>query len=143
MTVKQISVFLENRAGQLCQLTRVLSQHKIDMRALSIADTKDFGVLRLIVDDPDATIAVLRGEGYVASTTPVLAVEIPDRPGGLECVLDVLARRGVSLEYAYAFITRRTGAAYMIFRVTHVEDAVQSLQEAGIRLSGQEAICQL
>ena len=93
MTVKQISVFLENRAGQLCKLTRVLSDHKIDMRALSIADTKDFGVLRLIVDDPDATVEVLRAEGYVVSLTPVLAVEIPDRPGGLDCVLEALARQ--------------------------------------------------
>ena len=143
MTVKQISVFLENRAGQLCKLTRVLSDHKIDMRALSIADTKDFGVLRRIVDDPDATVEVLRAEGYVVSLTPVLAVEIPDRPGGLDCVLEALARRGVSLEYAYAFITRQTDSAYMIFRVTHTEDAIQALQEAGIHLSCQDKLNQL
>ena len=105
MTVKQISVFLENKPGQLRAFTEVLAKRGIDMRALSLADTRDFGIARLIVDDWNKADQVLREEGYVFSTTPVLAVAIPDEPGGLNRVLAFLGDNGVIVEYTYAFIT--------------------------------------
>ncbi|MEA5002293.1 MAG: acetolactate synthase, partial [Christensenella sp.] len=102
MTVKQISVFLENNAGQLAELTKVLDQNGIDMRALSVAETRDFGILRLIVDDSYKTATVLKDAGYICSITPVLAVAIPDEPGGLHKVLTILGDNKINLEYTYA-----------------------------------------
>ena len=133
MTVKQISVFVENQPGRLADLTRLLEKNRIDLRALSIADTEDFGILRLIVDDTYKAVRVLKEANYVCSVTPVLAVEIPDRPGSLVKVLDILGENGVNLEYTYAFIARRRDRAYMVFRVTDSERAVEVLNRHGVR----------
>ena len=138
MTVKQISVFLENKPGQLAKFTEVLNKHQIDMRALSVADTRDFGILRLIVDDSYKTACVLKEENYIFSITPVLAVEIPDEPGGLYKVLDLLRENEINLEYTYAFITRKKEFAYMIFRVEDNDKAIEVLGKNNIRLVCQD-----
>lgn len=143
MTVKQISVFLENKPGQLVELTDILSAHQIDMRALSIADTKDFGILRLIVDDPDKTAEVLKAAECVFSVAPVLAVEIADEPGSLSKILHILSDHGVNLEYTYAFITRRAQSAYMILRVEDNETTAAILAGRGVKLATQDELYRL
>ena len=104
MTINQISVFLENKPGQLAEFTRLLEENRIDMRALSIAETQDFGILRLIVDDPYKTVNVAKDAGYVCAITPVLAVEISDKPGSLVKMLTALGESGINVEYTYASI---------------------------------------
>ena len=143
MTVKQISVFLENKPGQLAKFTEVLNAHGIDMQALSVADAKDFGIVRLIADDSYKTACVLKDENYVFSITPVLAVEMPDKPGGLNRILDILMKNDINLEYTYAFISRKQNVAYMIFRVEDNEKASKVLDENGIRLISQEELSAL
>lgn len=143
MTVKQISVFVENKAGKLAELTDYLHQHEIDMRALSIAETQDFGIVRLIVDDTYKTSCVLKEAGYVASITPVLAVEIPDEPGSLFQILKMLGDGGVNLDYMYAFLTRKKATAYMILRVEDNEKAIEILGKNGIHTISQDGIADL
>ncbi len=143
MTAKQISVFLENKPGQLTEFTKLLDQNQIDMRALSVADAQDFGILRIIVDDSYKAACVLKEAGYVFSITPVLAVEIPDKPGSLVQVLDILGQNEVNLEYTYAFITRKKDRAYMIFRVTDNEKAIDVLTRNGIKLICQNDLSEL
>lgn len=133
MTVKQISVFVENKPGQLAEFTKLLEKNNIDLLALSIADTQDFGILRVIVDDSYKTVCMLKEEGYVCSVTKVLAVEIPDRPGSLVKILNALGEGGVNLEYTYAFLSRKKDSAYMIFRVTDNAKAVEVLNQNGIK----------
>lgn len=138
MTVKQISVFVENKAGRLAEITKVLYDNNVDLRALSIAETQDFGVLRLIVDDSYKTACILKEAGYVFSITPVLAVSIPDEPGSLCRILEILSDHDISLEYTYAFTASRKGFAYMIFRVENHERAIEVLSEKGIKLICQD-----
>src|SRR5699024_9959278 len=104
-----------NKPGQLAEFTRLLEQNQIDMRALSIAETQDFGILRLIVDDPYDTVNVAKDAGYICAVTPVLAIEIPDKPGSLVKMLSALGEAGINVEYTYAFLTRKKDVAYMIF----------------------------
>lgn len=143
MTVKQISVFVENTAGKLAELTEYLQQHDIDMRALSIAETQDFGIVRIIVDDAYKTSQVLKEAGYVASITPVLAVEMPDEPGSLFKILKLLGDGGINLEYMYAFLTRKADTAYMVLRVADNEKAAELLSKKGVHTVCQEAIASL
>ena len=143
MTVKQLSVFVENKPGQLAEFTKLLNQHQIDMRALSIAETQDFGILRLIVDDSYKTACLLKEAGYVFSITPVLAVEIPDEPGSLMRVLQILGENDINLEYTYAFISRRKDRAYMIFRVTDNDKAIKALGQNGITPICQDEFAEL
>lgn len=143
MTVKQISVFVENKAGKLAELTEYLHQHNIDMRALSIAETQDFGIVRIIVDDPYKTSCILKEAGYVVSITPVLAVEMPDEPGSLFRILKTLGDVDISLEYMYAFLTRKAGTAYMILRVEDNEKAIEVLSRNGIHTISQDVIVNL
>ncbi len=138
MTVKQISVFLENVPGTLVGLTEALSQHNIDLRAMAMAETKEYGILRMIVSDVFATSTILKDAGYVHSLTPVLAVAIPDVPGGLNNVLQVLASRGINVDYMYAFLGNKSGSAYVIIRVEDNNAATQALQSKGIRLVSSE-----
>ncbi len=134
MTIEQISIFVENKAGGLSQVTKTLADHQIDLRTLSIAETPDFGVLRAIVNDPGKTAAILTEAGYICKITPVLAVAIDDRPGGLHKVLQLLADNGINLEYTYAFVTRASDTAYMVVRVADNQKAIQVLTESGIPL---------
>ncbi len=143
MTVKQISVFLENKPGRLAEFTDVLSKNNIDMRALSLAEAEDFGIVRIIVDDVYNASTVLKDAGYVFSITKVLAVAIPDEPGGLSKVIRVLGDSSVNVEYMYAFITRKKGLAYMIFRVEDNKRAIEVLQENGIRPVCQDELSDL
>ena len=138
MSVKQLSVFLENRPGALYGMTGILSQNKIDMRALSVAETRDFGILRIIVDDPYKTATVLKDAGYVYNITPVLGVAIPDVPGGLNKVLQVLTDARINVEYMYAFLGGKTEAAYMIFRVEDPAAAEAALTKQGIHVVNQD-----
>lgn len=144
MSVKQISVFLENEPGRLLEMTRALAAGHIDMRALSLAETSDFGIARLIVDDVLGTATVLKDAGFVSSMTPVLAVAVPNVPGGLSRVLEVFADAAINVEYMYAVLSgRSSGDAYMIFRVSDDDKASAALVAAGVRQLGQEEIASL
>lgn len=139
--IKQISVFLENKPGSLYAMTGVLAQHQIDMRAFSLAETSDFGIARLIVDDVYKTATVLREAGFINKITPVLGVAIPDVPGGLNKVLQVLTDAKVNVEYMYAFLGGKgVDHAYMIFRVKDAASASAALAQRGIKVIDQGEI---
>ena len=140
MSVKQISVFLENKPGALLAMTRALAEQSVDMRAFSLAETSDFGIARIIVNDVEKTAAVLRDAGFVHNITPVIAVAISNTPGGLNAALEVLSAEGVNVEYMYAFIGGRKDSAYMIFRVADDEKSAAALRARGVRLAEQEEI---
>ncbi len=137
MSVKQISVFIENKKGKLAEATRFIADHDINLRALSIADTQDFGILRIICDDPKNAQAVLQDGGFITTATDVLAAAISDTPGSLATILEVLSEEGVIVEYTYAFNTSKAGA-YMIFRVDDNQIASAALAGAGIKTANQE-----
>lgn len=141
MSIKQLSVFVENRPGTLYALTGILANTGVDMRAMSLAETKDFGIVRIIVDRLyDATTA-LRDAGYVHTITPVLGVAIPDVPGGLNRVLQVLTDEKINVEYMYAFLGGKDSEhAYMIFRVDNADQAASALAARGIHAVDQEEI---
>ncbi|MBO5998522.1 MAG: ACT domain-containing protein [Lachnospiraceae bacterium] len=132
MTVRQISVFLENRPAALLEFTKLLEENSIDLRALSLAEAEDFGIVRIIVDDSYKTMQVLKDAGYVCNMTKVLAVEVEDKPGALVKVLNALGDNGVNLEYTYAFLSSKKGSAFMIMRVADNDAAVKALSAAGI-----------
>lgn len=140
MSIKQLSIFLENCPGTLYGMTGVLSQHKIDMRALSVAETRDFGILRIIVNDPYQAATILKDAGYVYNLTPVLGVAIPNVPGGLNKVLQVLTDAKINVEYMYAFLGGKQNSAYMIFRVEDNNAASAALAARGIKTLEQEDI---
>ena len=132
MTVQQLSVFVENKQGSLSKITELLAAEKIDLRALSIADTQDFGILRLIVDDPGRACEILRDQGILVQITEVLGVKLPDRPGALSEVLGTLDRAGINVEYLYAFLSQATPDAYVVLRVGDNEAAAKVLAKAGL-----------
>lgn len=134
MSIKQISAFVENKPGQLAKFTAILNEHGVDMRALSLAETEDFGIVRVITDDSYKTACVLKDEGYIFSITQVIAVEIPDTPGGLFKVLDILKEKDINVDYMYAFTARKQDVAYMIFRVADNDAATEVLKKNGIRM---------
>ena len=134
MKVEQISVFLENKSGRLAEVMRVLGSAGINIRALSIADTSDFGILRIIVNDKDKALAVLKGKDFTVSKTEVVAVEVADTPAGLSKILDLLDRQGVNVEYMYAFIERSSDNAVIIFRFDENDKAIKVLLGAGITI---------
>ena len=132
MHIHQISVFLENRAGQLAEITRLLADAHVDIRAISIAETTDYGLARLIVDDSYKASSILLQHGDILSMTPVWAVEVPDRPGGLAELLGVLAEAGVDVEYMYSLFTHREGHAYMVLRISDEPQFLSALGERKI-----------
>jgi len=139
MKVDQIAVFLENKSGRLAAITRALSDNNINIRALSVADTADFGILRLIVDDNEKATRILKDEGFTVGKAVVVAVEVADRPGGLARVLDVLNEAGINVEYMYAFVEKSGANAVLIFRFDNPDMAITVLQGAGIKiLTGEE-----
>lgn len=133
MSVKQISVFIENQPGKLAEATRYIAEHGVNLRAMSIADTRDFGILRIICDEPEKSADILREGGYITNVTDVLAVGIKDAPGSLAAILDVIAAAGTSVEYTYAFLGTRMAGAFMIFRVDDNAKAAAALEKAGIK----------
>ena len=140
MSIHQISVFLENRTGQLAQITRLLAEHNIDIRAISIAETADYGVARMIVDDSRKASDILLQHGDILSMTPVWAVEVPDRPAGLAELLAVLAEKCVDVEYMYSLFTHRDGMAYMVLRISNEAAFTTALAGTGIRVVGMEEL---
>ncbi len=143
MTVKQISVFLENKPGMLLDFTKLLREHEIDMQALSLADTSDFGIVRVIVDDSYKAACVLKEASYIYSITPVLAAAIPDKAGSLCDILELLNGDGINLDYAYAFTGRRANSAYIILRVDQPDKAAALLAGAGVHLVSQDELNEL
>ena len=132
MRVEQISVFLENKAGRLSEVTRILSEAQVNIRALSLADTSDFGILRLIVNDNDKAKAVLKEHGFTVGKTDVVAVEVADRPGGLHDILEILSGADVNVEYMYAFVQQSGSGAVIIFRFDNPDEAVKVLTANGV-----------
>ncbi|RLA99717.1 MAG: amino acid-binding protein [Deltaproteobacteria bacterium] len=143
MKVEQISIFLENKPGGLAQVTRVLKERDINIRALSLADTTDFGILRLIVDKVQEARDVLKNEGFTVGRTEVVAVEVPDRPGGLHIIVDALSSEGINVEYMYAFVERSGENAVIIFRFDDTDRAIEVLQEKGLRVLPGEKVYRL
>jgi len=144
MSVRQISVFLENKPGELKQMTAVLAKENVDMRALSLAETSEFGIARIIVDDAFAAISLLKEAGFVASLTSVLAVEINDVAGGLDQILQYFAEAKINIEYMYAFLGgREKNKACMIFKVNDPKTAEIALGGKGLALLSQEDIMQI
>ncbi|MBE6802212.1 MAG: ACT domain-containing protein [Ruminococcaceae bacterium] len=141
MSIKQISVFVENKPGAMSAMTAVLADNNIDMRALSLAETADFGIVRIIVDNVYAATTVLKDAGYIHSVTDVLGVAIPNVPGGVNKVLNVLEDAGINIEYMYAFLGKKEkNHAYMIFRVQDDAAATKALMENNIRSLNQNDI---
>src|SRR5512135_348784 len=139
MKVEQISIFLENKSGRLAEVATVLAGAGINIRALSLADTTDFGILRLIVNDTEKAKGVLKDNGFTVGKTEVLAIEVPDRPGGLATILDIMKNNGINVEYMYAFVQKTGGNAVIIFRFDELEKAIATLQKGGITiLKGEE-----
>ena len=131
MSVKQLSVFLENQPGSLMEFCRTLRKHNIDMRALNVAETQEFGIMRLITDDVSQTLKILNEEEYIAKMTDVLVMELDDTPGALVAMLEVLSDAGINIEYFYAALLRASNKAYLIAKVSDVENAESALHEKG------------
>jgi hypothetical protein len=134
MHAQQISIFLENKAGRLAEVTGILAGAEVNIRALALADTSDFGVLRLIVDDNQKAESVLKQRGFTVSKTDVVAVEVSDRPGGLHHILDLLQSAGVNVEYMYAFVQHSGAKAVMIFRFDQTDEALKILAADGLKV---------
>ena len=144
MTLNQISVFLENKPGKMQLLTQVLADHHVDMRALSLAETTDFGIVRIIVDDAYAASTLLKDAGFIHSITKVLGVAIPDQPGGLHTVLTALSGAEINVEYMYAFFSSKiANHACMIFHVQDAKAAVAALAAKGISCITQEDLMKM
>jgi hypothetical protein len=141
--VKQVSIFLENREGRLYEVSRLLSQNNLNIRALSIADTSDFGILRLIIDDPDRTIELLKKDNYTVSATDVLAIEVDDRPGGLAKILGIFNENHINIEYMYAFLGKLPGKAIMIFRFDNNKLVLEKLKNKEVTFIGEKELYSL
>lgn len=140
MNIYQISVFLENKAGKLAEVTKLLADSKIDIRALTIAETAEYGLARLIVDDAPKASSILLQHGDVISMTPVWVVEVPDQPGGLYELLAMLGENGVNVEYMYSLFTHKDGCAYMVMRVSDEPKFLSTLGDRKIRLVSMEEL---
>lgn len=140
MTIKQISVFVENRNGTLADILTILAGENIDIRALSIADTTDYGVLRMIADEPEKAVKVLKANGITVSATDVLCIEIPDVPGGFSKAVKALGDKNIDIEYAYAFLSPKQRTAGAILRVEDNAAAEKALRENGITIVEQDEV---
>ena len=140
MHIHQISVFLENRVGQLAEITNLLAKEGVDIRAISIAETADYGLARMIVDDSNKASAILLQHGDILSMTPVWAVEVPDRPAGLAELLATLAELHVDVEYMYSLFSHRDGYAYMILRVSDEANFVKAVEDKKIKIVGKDVL---
>ena len=143
MRVEQIAVFLENKSGRLAEITAVLAENNINIRALSVADTADFGILRLIVDNVDAAKKVLKENGCTVGKTNVIAVEVPDRVGGLASVLKTIETAGLNVEYMYAFVNKSGENAVLIFRFDDIDAAIAALQKDSFTILSGAQVCSL
>lgn len=143
MKVEQISIFLENKSGRLAEITDILAKNRVNIRALSLADTADFGILRLIVDDIVKAARLLKEGGFTVSKNEVVAVVLPDRPGGLAGILSALQGKNVNVEYMYAFVQKSEGNAVLIFRFDEIEKAIDTLLKAGYKILKREEVLAL
>ena len=134
MFVEQISIFLENKSGRLAEVTKILGENHIDISALSIADTTDFGILRLIVNNPGKAVEILKENGFTVSSTNVIAVEVADKPGGLSKALEVLHDAKIGIEYMYALVGKTEEDAMVLLRVDSPENAVKALEANGVKV---------
>ena len=140
MLVKQISVFLENSFGRLAEVSKTLGNSDIDIRTLFVADSSDYGVLRMILDKPEEAVTVLTEAGFTVSTTQVLAIAIPDTPGTLDQTLTKFSETGESMEYIYGFVGRKSSEAIMVIRVQNYDPVIKAFEEAGIRILKPEEV---
>jgi hypothetical protein len=140
MKVRQLSIFLENRSGRLAEVTDIMGKSGINIRALSLADTSDFGILRVIVEDTDKALRLMEDNGFTVTVTDVLAVEVEDKPGGLARVLNLLNSQEVNVEYMYAFMEKLTDHALLIFRIEDIEGAIEICRENGIKILSEKEV---
>lgn len=133
MKIQQISIFLENKSGRLADVASTIAQAGLDIRAMSLADTNEFGILRLIVDNPEKAKTVLKEAGFTVNITNVVALEIPNSPGGLDSVLKIICKNGVNVEYMYAFAAICDQHAVLIIRLDDTDKAIEALQADGIK----------
>jgi hypothetical protein len=140
MKVRQLSIFLENRSGRLAEVTDILGESCVNIRALSLADTSDFGILRVIVEDTDKALRILEEKGFTVTVTEVLAVEVEDKPGGLARVLKLLDEKEVNVEYMYAFMEKLTDHALLIFRIEDIEGAIEICRKHGIKILSEKEV---
>lgn len=140
---RQISIFLENKAGRLLHVTRTLGEAGINIRALSIADTSDFGILRIIVNDPDKAYKILKEAGFTVSETEVVAVQVPDTPGSLAGILEQMNEENLNIEYLYAFIGTNADNALVIFKVEDITRALEAFRKKGIKYMEESELYKL
>jgi hypothetical protein len=140
MKIRQISVFLENKVGRIMEITEILGAHNINIRALSLADTSDFGILRMIVNNIEKAIEVLKEKDIIVKESYVVAVEVPDKPGGLAAVLKILGNENINVEYMYAFFEQPQDKALLIFRFENPDEAVSVLMKNGINVAGEQKL---
>ena len=143
MSLKQLTVFVPNRQGSLVAITKSLAEHNVNLRALSIADTEEFGILRLIVNDTETAHRILTEEGYLLKLTDVVGVKIGDAPGKLSDALEVLDEKNINMEYLYAFMSRTEKHAYVVLRVADNAAAETALEEAGFHMITDADVCKL
>ena len=136
--INQISVFLENKAGELSEITKILADNNVNLRAISIAESSDYGVLRLVADDAEQAAKVLMKNGNIISMTPVSVVEVPDRPAGLSDVLAVLTKAEIDIEYMYSLFMQNDGKAYMVFRVADKQKLLDAIKNNGLKTVSEE-----
>ena len=140
MTIRQVSVFIENKPGTMVKITDALGEGGIDVRAASLADTQDFGILRLIVDDTDKARRILANIGCVTSVADVIAAEVPDEPGAMTAMLQKVSLTGLNIEYMYAFVSLKNHKVYIVLRIKDTAKAVEILQGEEIILADEQAI---
>jgi hypothetical protein len=143
MLVKQISIFLENKSGRLAEVLKTLGDNKIDISALSIADTTDFGILRLIVNKPEEAQQILKENGFTVSCTNVIGIGVKDEPGGLAKALEVLTEYGIGVEYIYAFVGKAENEALVILKVDKTDEAIKALNDKGINVLPSSTVYRL
>jgi hypothetical protein len=143
MKIKQISIFLENRKGRLYDVCSLLGKNDINIRALNVAETESFGILRIVVNKPDVAIKVFKDADIVAKITDVIAIEVDDRPGGLADILKVLADEDVNIEYMYGFVEKSSDRALMVFRFDDVDKAAAILKKHNIRIVTEQSVREL
>ncbi len=135
MKLSQISVFLENRKGRLFEVAKLLGQSSINIRALSVAESESFGILRIVVDRPEDAVAVLKDNGFTAKITDIVAVEVDDKPGGLAEILRIVGDSGLNVEYMYAFVEKNSDKALMVFKFDEPDKAINILTTNGINIA--------
>lgn len=138
--LKQLSVFLENRSGQLVQITEILTKSSVNIRAINIAETNDYGVLRPVVDDNEKALSVLKDEGFIVKTANIVAAAVPDSVGGLNKLLLSISKHDIDIDYMYSIFGKSDGLAYMIFKVKNPDQLINVLQEDGYNIAGPDAL---